>query len=795
MAKYALGLVSVGALAIALASPAVAQEAPADEEQAGIREIVVTAQKREESIQDVPVAVTAVDEEALAQSSVKDIRDFAGRVPSLVVDSISAGPRGAGISLRGISFEDIEKSFDPAVGVVVDGVFIGTNTGQLLDVFDLEAIEVLRGPQGTLFGRNTIAGVINVRRAKPTGEFGVKGSIGYAEFGTWRGRGVINTPTIGDFLALKGFVYWDKTDGYYRNVTQNRRAGEYEVLTLGGTALVTPSDKISLTVTYEHVRERGETQFSQLSATPNLAFGPTNDLMCLNVPVGPGVFVRAFAIPAIECDRELLGDAGLYTTFSNLNSPVKNDGDNIYGELKIELGDFELIGVTGYQRNKEDVFLDFDASSINFFDVRRRQTYKQFSQEVRLQGDVTENINILLGGYYFDSSYTLRQDTVFGPGVLAATATPLRADADHEAKSYAAFADIQFKPTEGLTIGGGIRYTKDKKSLFNNYGVVPPLVALSIPAWDGECVQVTGLLAPGVPRYGPATNCEGRARSSKTTWRAFGSYDIGDNRLIYASYSTGFRSGGLNGRAASPTSLGPYSPETVEAYEIGLKADWIDRTLRTNIALFQTDYKNKQEEVVQPSPPGAANPQETVVRNAASARIKGIEIELTAMPADGLTFTGTMAYTDAGYRNFFRDVTGDLVPDDVSSLQLRRAPKYTWSVGIDYNREIGSGTFGLSTNFRYLDKYATCIVADSIALRTGAVKNDRRCIASPRETLDATLSYAFNIGSTGEVKLSLFGRNLLDNRGISSTLPVAGLFTFAGARPPRQLGAELGFKF
>jgi iron complex outermembrane recepter protein len=164
------------ALATALVSPAYAQEAPAEEE-GGIRDIIVTAQRRSESIQSVPVAVTALDAKALSQSSIDDIRDIAGRVPSLVIDSVNAGPSAAAISIRGISFEDIEKSFDPAVGVAVDGVFIGTNTGQLLDAFDLESIEVLRGPQGTLFGRNTIGGVINVRRSKPTGELGVKGSF------------------------------------------------------------------------------------------------------------------------------------------------------------------------------------------------------------------------------------------------------------------------------------------------------------------------------------------------------------------------------------------------------------------------------------------------------------------------------------------------------------------------------------------------------------------------------------------------------------------------------------------
>jgi iron complex outermembrane recepter protein len=705
---------------------------------------------------------------------VKDIRDFAGRVPSLVVDSISAGPRGAGISLRGISFEDIEKSFDPAVGVVVDGVFIGTNTGQLLDVFDLESIEVLRGPQGTLFGRNTIAGVINIKRARPTGEFGVKGSIGYAEFNTWRGRAVVNLPKFGDILSLKGFAFYDKTDGYYRNVTQNRRAGNYKTLTLGGTALLEPSDNISLNVTYEHVRERGETQYSMLSATPNLAFGSTNDLICLRVPV-PGVgLVRAFGIPDAQCDRELLGNKGLYTTFSNKISPIKNDGDNIYAELKVDLGSFELVGVTGYQKNKEDVFLDFDAASTNFFDVRRRQSYKQFSQELRLTGDISDALNVLVGAYYFDSTYTLRQNTNLGFTAPPAATFQLSTG---DSKSYAAFADARIKLSDAFTVVVGGRYSRDKKALTTNYGLSP----------TGTCPTFFGI---------PQSACSGRETFGKFTWRASADYEIGDRKRIYASYATGYRSGGFNGRASAPVVRGgqfvlsPYLPENVKSAEIGLKADWLDRTLRTNIALFTTKYNNKQEETVEPSPPpfNTINPQQTVVQNASSAKINGVEIEATIAPTDGLSFTATASYTDAKYNSFSR---GGI---DVSDLNLRRAPKYTWSLGMDYSRELGSGTFAMSTSFRFLDTYATCIINDPIALRSGVVKNDRRCEAPTRETLDTTLSYAIPIGD-GEVKLSVYGRNLLDDRGISSTLPVAGLFTFSGARPPRQFGGEVSFKF
>ena len=762
------------------AAPTVSQNVPA--EQNGIADIIVTAQKRADTIQSVPVAVTALDQKALDSASIKDLRDFAGRVPSLVVDSVAAGPGAAAISIRGISFEDIEKSFDPAVGVVVDGVFIGTNTGQLFDSFDLQRIEILRGPQGTLFGRNTIGGVINITRTRPTKDTGLRSSFAYSSFNTKKGRLVANTGTIGDVLALKAFVLWDKTDGYYHNVTKNRREGRYETLTGGVTALLTPAAGISALLTYEHMRERGETVVASLSETGK-------DLICL-APGAPG-----FA-PAVECDRQGLPNHGLYTTFENIATPVRNDTDALTANVDIDLGSgFSFSSVTGYRHNKESVRQDFDASSAKFFDTLRNQTYHQFSQEARIVGNVTPWLNLLVGGYYFNSGYKIDQFTNFGLILSGGSPFVLQQFVEHHSKSYAGFGDARIKLSDAFSIGVGARYTEDDKRIFNNYGRIASLVRLSQPSFDGTgCVQVIGLLVPGVPAYGPATNCSGSAKFGKFTWRANANYKLDEHKLLYISYSKGFRSGGFNGRAASPTSLGPYQPETVDAYEAGLKADWLDRRLRTNFAIYQTKYNNKQEETVQPSPPGASNPQETVVKNASKAKISGFEAEITAQPVNNLTLRGSFSYTHAKYNSFFNDVNGDLVPDDVSTLTLRRAPKYQGSVGLDYNQDLGSGRLEFSTTLRYQSAYQTCI-APARPRIIGQIHNDERCLTSGREDLGAQLSYLFRLRAGNEVKVSVFGSNLTNNRGLASALPVAGLLTFGTAKPPRSIGAEIGVKF
>jgi iron complex outermembrane recepter protein len=203
------------------------------------------------------VAVTAISPTELANAAAPDIRDLVGRTPNLVIDPVNAGPSAAAVSIRGISFEDIEKSFDPAVGVLIDGVYIGTNTGQLLDFFDFESIEVLRGPQGTLFGRNTTAGVISIQRTKPTGEFGVRAKATIGDYGRRELRTVVNLPKLGDALSLKGFWLHTEGDDYYDNVTLGEDHGGRRYDNYGLTARIEIGD-LEVVATYDRVNERTE---------------------------------------------------------------------------------------------------------------------------------------------------------------------------------------------------------------------------------------------------------------------------------------------------------------------------------------------------------------------------------------------------------------------------------------------------------------------------------------------------------------------------------------------------------
>ncbi len=764
--------VPLAAMAAAMggATPASAQTVV--EQAGGVDDIIVTARRRAESIQDVPVAVSAISPAQLENAAAPDIRDLVGRTPTLVIDPVAAGPGGAAIAIRGISFEDIEKSFDPAVGVLIDGVYIGTNTGQLLEVFDFESVEVLRGPQGTLFGRNTTAGVVNIRRTRPTGELGLRmlGTVG--DYGRRDLRTVVNLPALAGAVSTKLFWLHLESDDFYNNQTLGKDFGGRRYDNFGVTFRI-EHGPLELELTYEHERERTELDQAALSTTPNLARpvppGALNpDLICLRVPVplpGGTIFVRPTGIPDAQCDRNTKDD--LYTTFSNVAGFIRNDADHVTVNARVDVGaGLTLDSVTGWRGNREQVRQDFDSTSINFFDTLRLQSYRQFSQELRLSGNIGETIDFVAGLYYFRSAYKLDQNTFFGPFLQQNAGLPPRGGnrVDHSSQSVALFADVQWRITDAIRLSVGGRQTWDEKRIVNDV----------------------------LKTRNPALIARGEADWSQFSPRA--SIDIRpvDDLLLYGSFARGYRAGGFNGRGQTINAARtPYNPETVDSFELGLKAGLFDNRMTVAVAAFRSDYKDKQEEVVFAAPPPVG--QETLVVNAAEATIKGLEIEARVAPVEGLEIYGALGLLDAKYKRFDTRVAlpdGSFLPVDASTRRLRRAPDTTAAIGASWTIPVGPGDLLLNGSYRYSSDYQTTIVGDPLDLG----RNDPRGLAQPRDLVDAAATYRFDAGGV-RWRLGIFGRNLLDNRGLNSALPVGGLFTFGAARPPRTWGGELGVEF
>ncbi len=717
----------------------------------GVQDIVVTARRRNESIQSTPIAITAISTAQLEAKGTLNIGDLQGQAPNVIITQDTAGPSGANISIRGLAFADIEKSFDPTVAVVVDGIFIGTSTGQYLDFFDISSIEVLRGPQGTLFGRNTIGGVINIARSRPTGEWGGKIEGSYASYNTWSAKGILNAPIIPGVLAAKGFYFHSDSDGYYHNAIRNTRDGGYANDNFGVSLLFTPASNFDALLTLEK-----QVQNDQVT---NANIAKTGEVFCLFEP-------------ANECNRTSADQ--LYTVFT---SPAFSHYASPAATLAMNwnLGRIKLTSITGYRDSHEDQTQDFDASSADLYYTRRQQTYNQFSQELRAAGKIIDNLDYVIGGFYFQSNYHIIQDTRLFGGNL-----PPQIASGH-AQSYAGFADFDYQFLRKFRLSFGGRYTHDMKA-FENFLAVP-----------------LGSPSKSFNKFTPKIGLD---------------YRPNDDVMLYASWSRGYRSGGFSGRSQTVFSTNtPYGPETVDSYEIGTKLSLFDHKLLFNVDGFYADYSNLQQNTTVTSPPPSPG-DETVVNNVGSAKIKGIEVDFTARPTHNLRVTGSLGYLDSKFKGFItrgpdpsraapEGGAAPLAAFDYSSNNLIYAPKLTLSLNGDYTVPTSFGEGHLNFGVRRITPYdqqisnGGLILTSTAADGTNSYKvngNDPRVRTDTQVLADASVSLQFTMGGH-KARATVFGRNLSDDRGKSQGFTVAGLWSFASAREPRTVGAQLDFEF
>lgn len=754
-------ILASGLALIGSAHTAAAQDAAPQASEAG--EIIVTARRREESIQDTPVAVTAIAPSQLEGAAALTIGDLQGAAPNVIITSGGTGAAAANISIRGIAFADIEKSFDPAVGVNIDGVYIGTSTGQMLDFFDVASIEVLRGPQGTLFGRNTIAGVINIRRSRPTGELGAKLETGLASYGQFSAKGVINVPIVPDVLAAKFFAFHNENNGYYRDASlPGRHRGGVNSENFGASLLFTPSSDFDALITFDKQVQDFDPVLGGLTVTGD-AFAAFLPPVLVNQGNTDGIY-NAHA------------PRGLFGVY---RSP------GVTGEMNWNLGGVKLTSVTAYRESKDNLLQDYATNGLYL--ANRDQQYHQFSQELRASGDLFDGFDYVAGVYYFKSRYHIDQFTsVFG-------AAPTHQDTTGWSRSYAAFVDFNWEVFDKVRISGGGRYTKDKKSLQTAF-TDPGNAAASF--------------------VGPKTS---------DSWNKFTpkiGVDYRPNRdlMVYASWSRGYRSGGFNGRGLTPfSSQLPYDPETVDSYELGFKSTFLDGLATFNAAAFYSDYQNIQQTSTV-SVPGVALPQ-TVVINAAAAKIKGLEFDASLKPLDGLMLRASLGYTNSKFKGFVVNqpvatgaTTSITRTFDFSGVDMIYAPKITASVNAEYSvpfRPAGlDGEMKLNAGYRYLSPYDQQVSADpaiygeAITAPAGATvvvpRNDPRLRSDAQNLVDVSLSLIFNMNDRAKYRVTGFVRNLLDDRGTQTAFTASAFpvyWGFATAREPRVYGVQLGLEF
>ncbi len=720
-----------------------------------LEEVVSTARKREEPLQDTPVASTVIGGEALDLQFVADLKTMEFPAPNVNIATVSAFANAISVSIRGISNSDIDSTVDPPVATFVDGVYIARPVASSLDLFDVEQIEILRGPQGTLFGRNTSAGAIQVRTRRPSGEFQTRGRVTLGEYGRKDIRAAVDIPLLPEKLDAKVAVLSQNLDGYYRSAITGKDLGEEEIIAVRPMIVFTPTDQVELTVIGEFHQNKGEPRPQQNQSR-------TNRLLCS---------LQRFCGFALGDGKE----------FDAPSSDVGFIDATIWGlttDLEIDAGPGVISWISNYRDTDEDVVYDADATDYPMFRVDRKQPHKQWSSELRFQSTAFDQLDFVAGVYFFHQEYELERNTtlaIANPNVR----THQRSFTGQDHDAWSVFGEMNYHLTDRLTLTAGGRYGKEKKDFFQlPFGIFPN---------TGARIEVDESWSDFGPKLGVQ-------------------FALTDDMTVYASYQKGFKSGGFNGRCGqTATCLRPFDPEKVNGYEAGFKGDFLDRRLRANLAVFWSDYADLQRGAIVPLPPGSANPQETVTDNAAGADIRGIELELTAVPVTGLQLQFSVGYLDAEYQDFCADVNGAatfttrptspcggsvtqtsgtpggagayLVDEDLSSFEIARAPKWNYMFNATYDLPLPNGD-SLIMNGRYtwVDELFTDVTEQA----------PRKSV----ELLDISIGYH---DAEGRWSVSVFGKNLTDDIYLDSATLVPPLFDTRAVNPPRRYGIELSW--
>ena len=715
-----------------------------------LEEVVTTARKREEPLQDTPVASTVLSGQALDLRFYTDLKTMDFPAPNVNITSIGAFNNAIAVTIRGIATTDPDSTFEQSVALFADGIYLPRPAASSLDMFDVEQVEVLRGPQGTLFGRNTTAGAIQLRSKRPTDEQDLDIKLTLGEFGRADLRAAFNH-SISDTVNARIAVMSQNFAGYYKN-PEGERVGRDDILSFRPILSYTPNDRLDWTFIGEYHRNRSDTRpiLNQSNNTHGLCRGR----MQCGLPIGQTD--EEFRIP--------------------LDSPGFHDAKvwGLTAEMNYYLDAGTLTWLTNYRNMSEDFGYDADGSPVTYFHVDLRdQPHDQWSTELRFTSELGDQFDYVVGAYFFQQTYKLTRitSTHFNPANDVSTRISVTGQ-DHDA--YSLYGEVNYHATEDWTLTLGGRYSNESKDFYQE------------------------LFGVGTP--GPRT-------SQSKSWNDFGpkvgvSYNISSEAMVYFNYQRGFKSGGFNGRCGHATTcMRSFNPEEVDGLELGLKADFLDNRLRANIVLFNNEYTDLQRTTFVPLPGDIANPQETVTENASDATMQGIELELTALPMDGLRLDLSLGFLDAEYDEYCADINGFimydepptstcgvaeevsggrwLVEEDHTDQEFSRAPEVTVSLSANYEYALDSGNY-LNFNARY-----TWI--DDMTIHVGA-----NVVRPSTNLLDVSVGY---MDADGRYSVTLYGKNITDELYMQGNTVVPNLFSTRTVNEPRRYGVEVAWDF
>ena len=720
-----------------------------------LEEVVVTARKREENSQDVPLAISAFSSDQLDALKVRSLEGLSVGSPNVSLDDAGTSAGYANFSIRGLGINSSIVSIDPTVGLFVDGIYLGIPAGTVLDLFDLESIEVLRGPQGTLFGRNVTGGavIINTKLPGDEPEFSVKGAVeGGGDGGLKKVLAATAGGPLSSTFAGKVSVYQSDDDGYFENQFDGEDFGasEQKVVRLAG--VYTPTDSTEFILRLQNFEARGD--------------GPAGQSHVNAIGAGGLVFTA---------DRDSFDFSVDEVGFAD----VQSDSVSLETNIDIGFGDGTITNIVGYRKYDAETFGDIDSQPIFVFHSGSFTENEQWSNELRYNGLFAEQFNVTVGTYYFTSDTDYHERRLFG-----ASGAQLDGGGLLDTESASLFGTVDYDLSEALTLTAGLRYTYEKKEaivagLLDNIGLT------AVPASTCKLVSPEG--NEGSCNIGFVDEESWTYASPKLGAR----YTLSDSSHVYGHWARGIRSGGYNVRNTSPNeedTPGPFDEETTDAFEIGYKATYSRG--RLNAAIFYNDVKDLQREL---NLPGTDFGTVQIIRNTADAEIYGLELDGAFSITPSLLLTGSIGITESEYTEVIAnlvnvagepDTDGDGVPGPVinsadENLDLPRAPELTYSIGLNYDFDIGSAGYVASRlSYAYRDE--------------SAYTDDNAGFILSQEILNFGMDF-YSADETWSV--GIYGKNLLDDvkHGGDTNLSFGG--TFAPLAKGRIIGAEFTYNF
>ncbi|MEQ8990910.1 MAG: TonB-dependent receptor [Pseudomonadales bacterium] len=712
-----------------------------------IEEILVTARKREESVQDVPVAVTALDATELEWQGVVGVEDLVVFAPNVRVSNSSRGQVDANFNIRGRGTADVTPVFDPSVGLYLDDVYVGRTQGALLNLVDIASVQIMRGPQGTLFGRNNIGGAVLINSREPTDvwEIEVGGRAGNLDL--LAGHAIVNVP-VNERLALRGSYQRSDRDGYEDNLFTGKKGfADEDEQTWRVAARIDVTDSLEILLQHDGTRRdsKGTLPNPQGPGIPialaiGAAFGTNND------PAGLAAVANSLG------HHEALGD--IDTQFEDL------EVDGYSGRLTWDMGGaMTLVLVGGYREHEIDRLVDQDGLPSPIANTRMPNSAEQAYVEARVNGSaISDRLEWVVGINWFDEDAEINVHQN-----LETLGRESYSFTEVNNSSAAVFAHATYQFTPKFSGAAGLRYTEDDRE---------------IVSWGFRGTQeIAGCVVNPSLRPAP-TIClaENDETFDYVSWEVSGAYAFSDALMAYGRLAKGFKSGGFNASVQTGF-FNPFEPEEVLEWELGVKGDFFGRRLRTNAAVFLSDYSELQRQVIRV----IEGTNSVFTSNAGDATIWGMELEATAYLSDSLMLRVAAGYTDAEYDKFDFVDPVTMMAEDLSDNDFALVPKYNYSATVRYEIPVPMGLFGAQVSWSYEDDYEL------------GVENVAGFKQSGFGLLNARAAYT---SSDLRWEVAVFGSNLLDKEYsvFGSNFPIGAPLLMFNQGAPRMYGLEFRYR-